>query len=138
MFLTYSNDILGNRTNRNYSTNDASSAYSSWDVLNRMLVYARPSSGASYSYRADGQRIEKVDGPTLQWTQWTRTSGSYDMNYATNRPTSRYSCDGQMGFEAASRRLVALGQLHERSLVCFGRWLRVSHSEEISVGPLAL
>ena len=69
-----------------------------WDVLNRATLIAQPSGGASYAYRADGQRIEKVEGATFSWSG-PRNSGQYDTNYATNRPSSRYYYDGQMGFE---------------------------------------
>ncbi len=41
---------------------------------------------------------EKVEGATFSWSG-PRTSGQYDTNYATNRPSSRYYYDGQMGFE---------------------------------------
>jgi RHS repeat-associated protein len=69
-----------------------------WDIVNRMLLCANATSGSTYSYRADGQRIEKVDGVTLSWTG-NRESGHYDTNYATSRPTYRYFYDGQMGIE---------------------------------------
>lgn len=61
-------------------------------------LIAQPSGGAGYAYRADGQRIEKVEGITFSWSG-SRESGQYDTNYAQNRPTSRYYYDGQMGFE---------------------------------------
>ena len=96
---TYEHDILGNRTRRNAST--ASHAHPmryDWDVLNRATLIAQPSGGAGYAYRADGQRIEKVEGITFSWSG-SRESGQYDTNYAQNRPTSRYYYDGQMGFE---------------------------------------
>ena len=71
-----------------------------WDVLNRAINILGTSTGGSYAYRADGQRVEKVEGATLLWTPTgSRGSGFYDTNYATNRPTSRYFYDGQMGFE---------------------------------------
>jgi RHS repeat-associated protein len=96
---TYEHDILGNRTRRNASTaNHAHPMRYDWDVLNRATLIAQPSGGAGYAYRADGQRIEKVEGITFSWSG-SRESGQYDTNYAQNRPTSRYYYDGQMGFE---------------------------------------
>ena len=96
---TYEHDILGNRIRRNATTNNhAYPMRYDWDVLNRASTIAKPSGGASYSYRADGQRIEKVEGVTFAWVG-SKTSGQYDTNYAQNRPSSRYYYDGQMGFE---------------------------------------
>ncbi len=97
----YTNDILGNRTSRNDSTtsSDVGAARYGWDKLGRMLYAATPSGGSSDYYRADGQRIEKVANASLSWTQWTRTSGQYDLNFATSGASTRYFYDGQMGFE---------------------------------------
>ena len=67
--------------------------------LGRMLYAATPSGGSSDYYRADGQRIEKVANASLSWTQWTRTSGQYDLNLATSGASTRYFYDGQMGME---------------------------------------
>lgn len=75
------------------------------NVLNRMTLLAQPSTGAGYAYRADGQRIEKVEGATYVWTTtgpgttMGNPSGHYDVNYATNQPTTRYYYDGQMRCE---------------------------------------
>jgi len=95
---SYEHDILGNRTGRNATAWSAYPMRYDWDVLNRATLIAQPSGGASYAYRADGQRIEKVEGATFSWSG-PRNSGQYDTNYATNRPSSRYYYDGQMGFE---------------------------------------
>lgn len=94
----YTNDILGNRTWRNNVYSGTGATRYDWDIVNRMLLCANATSGSTYSYRADGQRIEKVDGVTLSWTG-NRESGHYDTNYATSRPTYRYFYDGQMGIE---------------------------------------
>ncbi len=99
------NDILGNRTGRNSTGYHAYPTHQRWDVLNRMTLLAQPSTGAAYAYRADGQRIEKVEGATYVWTttgpgsSMGNPSGHYDVNYATNQPTTRFFYDGQMGFE---------------------------------------
>ena len=97
----YTNDILGNRTSRNDSvtTSDVGAARYGWDKLGRMLYAATPAGGSSDYYRADGQRIEKVANASLSWTQWTRTSGQYDLNLATSGASTRYFYDGQMGME---------------------------------------
>jgi hypothetical protein len=66
---SYSNDILGNRTNRNYTASDPSSRGYDWDVLNRMPNCYGVSTGASYNYRADDQRIEKSEVALLSWQE---------------------------------------------------------------------
>ncbi|MEQ1823303.1 MAG: RHS repeat-associated core domain-containing protein [Fimbriimonadaceae bacterium] len=96
---SYNNDILGNRTDRNYTTSNAAAMRYDWDVLNRAKNILKPSSGASYYYRADGMRTEKVEGINLSWVQVSRASGYYDTNTASNRPTTRYFYDGQMPIE---------------------------------------
>lgn len=89
----YSNDILGNRTNRNFTAVNSGAALYTWDALNRMTNLYRPSLGASYYYRADGMRVEKVDGATLNWIPpdpaSPRSSGHYDTDYSSNRATTR-------------------------------------------------
>ena len=65
---SYSNDILGNRTNRDYATQSSTAMRHDWDVLNRAINILGTSTGGSYAYRADGQRVEKVEGATLLWT----------------------------------------------------------------------
>ena len=70
-----------------------------------MTHAAQEATGASNAYRADGQRIEKVEGVAYVWVLdeggmgAELGSGHYDTNYAQNRPTTRYYYDGQMGFE---------------------------------------
>lgn len=71
-----------------------------WDVLNRATNILQQDKGASYNYRADGMRIEKVEGATILLTPGgSRNSGTWDSNYAQNRPTTRYFYDGQMPIE---------------------------------------
>ncbi len=57
--------------------------------------------GARYVYRADGMRVEKVEGLTLSWVPpgEEEVSGHYDENLAQNLPTIRYYYDGQMMVE---------------------------------------
>ncbi len=94
----YQNDILGNRTGCNMQAYSTSSSTYTWDVLGRAETIANQTAGSAYSYRADGQRIEKVDGVTVSWTG-SKRSGHYDTNYTTNGPTTRYFYDGTMGVE---------------------------------------
>lgn len=54
--FTYSNDILGNRTQKG-----STSGYE-WDVVNRMVSYTSGSTTTYYAYRADGMRVTKSDG----------------------------------------------------------------------------
>ena len=56
--ISYTNDILGNRTSKTYSgvTNNFT-----WDVLNRMTSYTSNTNATwSYEYRADGMRTRKA------------------------------------------------------------------------------
>lgn len=101
----YENDKLGNRTWRNRYTNTSSSQRYTWDEAGRMFSFCTPSAGAKYIYRADGMRVEKVEGLSLNWIPPTseeedsESSGYYDSIWATNKPTTRYYYDGQMCME---------------------------------------
>ncbi|MFN8139632.1 MAG: RHS repeat-associated core domain-containing protein [Fimbriimonadales bacterium] len=57
--------------------------------------------GAKYMYRADGMRVKKVDGLTIDWNpaDEQHASGWYDENQAVNKDTTRFYYDGQMGME---------------------------------------
>lgn len=68
--------------------------------MNRLESLAGTSTGAAYKYRADGMRVNKVEGYTLAWV-WNEDhkSGYYDENWDTNQPTTRYFYDGQMAVE---------------------------------------
>ncbi len=57
--------------------------------------------GATYKYRADGMRVKKVDGLSLDWHVDDQQTGSghYDDIQSTNKNTTRYYHDGQMGME---------------------------------------
>ncbi|MFY9235305.1 MAG: hypothetical protein WAO58_12710, partial [Fimbriimonadaceae bacterium] len=72
-----------------------------WDAINRLTSACNTTNGASYKYRADGMRIRKVEGLTLQWDVDDEETGSghYDENQSTNKPTTRYFYDGQMQHE---------------------------------------
>ncbi len=102
---TYTNDILGNRTGRNYTQYyNANARLYSWDVLNRMTATAgvSASSGARYEYRADGMRTLKVGDISLSWVENPVAedgSGWYDQILTTSKPTTRYYYDGQMAVE---------------------------------------
>ncbi|MEQ1821695.1 MAG: RHS repeat-associated core domain-containing protein [Fimbriimonadaceae bacterium] len=99
---SYLNDELGNRTSRNLQANNynVTAMRYDWDVLNRAKNIMQQDKGASYYYRADGMRVEKVEGATILWTpNGSRGSGTWDANYAQNRPTTRYFYDGQMPME---------------------------------------
>ncbi|MEQ1821694.1 MAG: RHS repeat-associated core domain-containing protein [Fimbriimonadaceae bacterium] len=99
---SYLNDELGNRTSRNLQANNynVTAMRYDWDVLNRAKNIMQQDKGASYYYRADGMRVEKVEGATILWTpNGSRGSGTWDANYAQNRPTTRYFYDGQMPIE---------------------------------------
>jgi RHS repeat-associated protein len=80
---TYTNDLLGNRTGLDTSGDDP--RYT-WDLLNRMLTHRSDDGLAgglqtSYTYRADGMRVKKVD-----------TEASPD-------EATSYYYDGQMGVQ---------------------------------------
>lgn len=98
---TYENDILGNRTTRNLLLGgDSGAAKYEWDKLNRLTKHANTQDGYACSYRADGQRIEKVTGISLAYYEDPNNeSGYYDYNTQANRPTTRFFYDGQMGIE---------------------------------------
>jgi RHS repeat-associated protein len=56
--ISYTNDVLGNRTSRTY--NGVTVTYA-WDVLNRMTQHTLTSGAVvSYEYRADGMRTRKL------------------------------------------------------------------------------
>lgn len=101
----YLNDILGNRTWRDWSSSNSSAQRYTWDEVGRMFSFCTPSSGAKYIYRADGMRVEKVEGLSLNWIppssdeEDAESSGYYDSIWATNKPTTRYYYDGQMCME---------------------------------------
>lgn len=99
---SYTNDILGNRTWRDPGTNVSTSQRYTWDEVGRLFSFCTPSSGAKYIYRADGMRVEKIEGLSLNWVppsseeEDSESSGYYDAIWATNKPTTRYFYDGQM------------------------------------------
>jgi|CXWL01.1.fsa_nt_gi RHS repeat-associated protein len=105
--LTYYNDVVGNRTSRNYQPGAGTQPNSNarlyqWDVLNRMTATAGTSSGYRNVYRADGMRMQKIDDISLNWVENPNQedgSGFYDPIYSTNKPTTRYFYDGQMCVE---------------------------------------
>ncbi|HQU18067.1 MAG TPA: hypothetical protein PLA92_03345, partial [Fimbriimonadaceae bacterium] len=96
---SYLHDILGNRTWRNFGSSGVQRYQ--WDALNRATSVVGEAYGARYVYRADGMRVEKVEGLTLSWVPpgEEEVSGHYDENLAENLPTSRYYYDGQMRVE---------------------------------------
>lgn len=94
---TYSNDILGNRTWRNYGT--AGVQRYKWDDVNRLTSVCGVSSGATYKYRADGMRVQKITGLSITWVEPEEASPYYDENQDQDYPTVRYYYDGQMGIE---------------------------------------
>ena len=49
-----------------FEPGDASAADYRWVVLNRMSDPGSASTGATYYYRADGQWVEEIEGPTLK------------------------------------------------------------------------
>ncbi|MFN8139628.1 MAG: RHS repeat-associated core domain-containing protein [Fimbriimonadales bacterium] len=96
----YENDVLGNRTWRNRYVNTGGVRYT-WDIVNRMETCCNDLTGATYKYRADGMRVKKVDGLSLDWHVDDQQTGSghYDDIQSTNKNTTRYYHDGQMGME---------------------------------------
>ena len=96
---SYLHDILGNRTWRNFGSSGVQRYQ--WDALNRATSIVGEAYGARYVYRADGMRVEKVEGLTISWVPpgEEEVSGHYDENLAENLPTSRYYYDGQMMVE---------------------------------------
>ncbi len=68
--------------------------------MNRLLKTTNEGNGASFRYRADGLRVEKVSGLAMVYIQNEEDdSGFYDDNLAVNEPTTRWYYDGQMGME---------------------------------------
>lgn len=74
-----------------------------FEALRLAPTNAIPSGGASYAYRADGQRIEKFEGATFSWPR-PRNSSPYDTNFATNRLYSRYSRMGRRDLKTTTTR----------------------------------
>ena len=99
----YQNDILGNRTWKNYQQSSVQRYV--WDEMGRLNSLCGLTQGARYHYRVDGLRVKKVEGLTIQWVDddssesQEASSGHYDEIWSTNKPTTRYFYDGQMGFE---------------------------------------
>ena len=87
----FSNDVLGNRTG--IGSGFGAGSYT-WDCLNRM-VGTHASSGSlatvSYSYRADGMRVEKI----LHSGMYQVGGGEIDDQY------SRFRYDGQMPMQTS-------------------------------------
>ncbi len=81
---TYTSDILGNRTWRDPGQNVSSTQRYTWDEVGRLFTFCTPSSGAKYRYRADGMRVEKIEGLSLSWIppsteeEDSESSGYYD------------------------------------------------------------
>jgi len=100
---TYQNDILGNRTWKNYGQSSVQRYV--WDEMGRLSSLCGTTQGAKYHYRVDGLRIKKVEGLTIAWVDdqssesEEEASGYYDEHWAVNKPTTRYFYDGQMSFE---------------------------------------
>jgi len=99
----YQNDILGNRTWKNYGQSSVQRYV--WDELGRLSSTCSTTQGAKYTYRVDGLRAKKVEGLTILWVDdesqqsQMESSGHYDEIWSVNKPTTRYYYDGQMGFE---------------------------------------
>ena len=100
----YQHDILGNRTWKNYQQSSVQRYV--WDEMGRLSSLCGLTQGAKYHYRVDGLRVKKVEGLTIAWIDddndeesKEEASGHYDEYWATNKPTTRYYYDGQMGFE---------------------------------------
>lgn len=98
--FSYANDLLGNRYQRGSSTVQGSGyTLYGFDALNRMEKVVSANDGATFTYRADGQRVMKVKSSTLTWHVTGQDSGYYDENDFVNMPTTRYYHDGQMPVE---------------------------------------
>ncbi|MBV6502721.1 MAG: hypothetical protein AKCLJLPJ_00773 [Fimbriimonadales bacterium] len=95
----YQNDILGNRTWRNFGLPGVQRYV--WDEVNRAQSICGETVGARYEYRADGMRVKKVADLTITWNPGDENQGSgfYDENLSVNKPTTRYYYDGQMCVE---------------------------------------
>lgn len=95
----YQNDILGNRTWRNFGLTGVQRYV--WDDVNRAQSICGETVGARYEYRADGMRVKKVADLTITWNPGDENQGSgfYDENLSVNKPTTRYYYDGQMCVE---------------------------------------
>ncbi|MBS1714487.1 MAG: RHS repeat-associated core domain-containing protein [Armatimonadetes bacterium] len=93
---SYDNDLLGRRTFRDWGSQTTAVKYT-WDVLDRMTALQQKTKGATYRYRADGMRAQKVQGIHLQvrLDDQQQVSG-YDDAWDSNKPTTRYFYDGQM------------------------------------------
>jgi RHS repeat-associated protein len=89
----------GNRKWRNYAQSGVQRY--AWDMIGRMTSACGASTGARYFYRADGMRIKKIDGLTINWVIDDEITGSghYDEITDVNMPTYRYYYDGQMCME---------------------------------------
>ncbi|HMS55767.1 MAG TPA: RHS repeat-associated core domain-containing protein [Fimbriimonadaceae bacterium] len=57
------------------------------------------SNGATFTYRPDGLRADKIKSHVLSWNVTGEDSGYYDEDEDTNQPTTRYYYDGQMTVE---------------------------------------
>lgn len=96
----YTYDYLGNRVTRNQVTggDDKAGAYK-WDALNRMIEVGYHTNGYKAAYRADGQRIEKLDGYYFVWLGLgIGGSGIYTWG-GSMMHDCHYYYDGQMGME---------------------------------------
>ncbi|GMV88982.1 MAG: hypothetical protein AMXMBFR81_19130 [Chthonomonas sp.] len=137
----YENDILGNRTSQTLA------AKHNWDLLNRMSATANISTGgARYEYRADGMRVLKVEGLSLVWVEEAENeeeeqeegSGYWDEYWNTNKPTTRYYYEGQMGIEEDYTRTV--GQQSETDVTRYGlgaRGIDFLEVDAYNASPLA-
>jgi len=79
---TYEHDVLGNRTWRNHNDPVGSRTVKhTWDEVNRMKSLQASSGGASYTYRADGMRVRKIEGIYLgvNVNEAEEVSGYYDI-----------------------------------------------------------
>ena len=70
-----------------------------WDDINRLKSACGVSTGATYKYRADGMRVQKISGLSIEWIEPEEASPYYDENQNQDFPTVRYYYDGQMGVE---------------------------------------
>ncbi len=98
--FSYANDFLGNRVSRGSSTvqNSGYTLYT-WDAVNRLVKTVSASNGATFTYRPDGLRADKIKSHVLSWNVTGEDSGYYDEDEDTNQPTTRYYYDGQMTVE---------------------------------------
>ena len=61
--LSYTNDVLGNRTGLDAAGTANDVAYA-WDAVNRMTSLTKGASLSTYRYRADGMRVQKIRSAT--------------------------------------------------------------------------